>query len=173
MIILEGPDNVGKTVAAKKLVGMVPGGHYVHYSKPPDGFDYWFDYLKDLNPGVVLDRFHLGAIAYGTILGGHEHTVSRVQWACLMRMLRYMGAMTVIMYDSNEESYCKRVAGTTREEMYSAEKQKIVNRVYRTLATAHIETGVPYCDLRYDLAEHGFPTDETLQSWIDAQKDMA
>lgn len=172
MIILEGPDNVGKTVAAKKLVEMT-GGHYVHYSKPPDGFDYWFDYLKDLTPGVILDRFHLGAIAYGTILGGHEHTVSRVQWACLMRMLRYMGALTVIMYDSNEEKYKERVASTTREEMYSAEKQKLVNRVYQTMATSEIEPGVPYCDLRYDLAQHGFVNEFTMASWIEAQKRMA
>jgi len=73
-VIIEGPDGAGKTTLAQQFVKS--GLKYHHEGPPPAGcsvFDHYMSFLDRCDAagvGMVLDRFHIGEIVYGSILRG-------------------------------------------------------------------------------------------------------
>jgi thymidylate kinase len=63
MLVLEGPDQMGKTTIAKRLC-QLGDWEYRHMTIRPAGWRFPEDYYELIQPGVVQDRFHLGAYAY-------------------------------------------------------------------------------------------------------------
>lgn len=68
VIIIEGPDLVGKTTLARDLqetLAVLGHAHtYCHFSKLPIGFDRYWHYLPWIQPDVVMDRFYISRQAY-------------------------------------------------------------------------------------------------------------
>lgn len=167
MIILEGADQVGKTTAARVLakkiathVGVTEDLAYRHMSRPPADFDHFEGYLSDMTPRAQ-DRYHLGAIVYGMMLnrGTYPHAQRML---LLMRMLRWRGALTIVMYSEDKWLRENLVA---RNEMYNREVILASNLAFMHLASNALN-GEPYCQLAYNVTRHGYPSEETLEEWF-------
>lgn len=71
LVIIEGPDNTGKTTLAKKLVEKFDL-EYIHCSKPKTDNPYleYCDLADSIKKPTVLDRAHLGEYVYGRLWRG-------------------------------------------------------------------------------------------------------
>lgn len=173
MIILEGADCTGKTTLAQMLaekVSAMRGGNaegrdwrvfYRHMSRPAPDFDHVGGYL-DVS-ARVQDRYHLGAIVYGAIIGGGSFpTAARMR--VVQRYLRWQGCMTVIMH-ADRDALKKRLVASTKAEMYSVDDILDANDAYRALIRQS-NRGERYCDSSIDTSQE-WPRGDVAQSLIE------
>lgn len=162
MFIVEGSDHLGKTTLCRTLPGK-----YLHYSKPPDDASlahYW----PNIVYGNVIDRFHLGAIVYGEILGKHrcpfnqrgrraiEHTI--------LEMGRRIGYTPLaVIYTTDEEWYRWHLGNNAKEEMFDVDIILRANRLFPLIA--------PTWAKLVDIGTGEFP--EPLQIWGDEIDDLS
>lgn len=172
MIIIEGSDNLGKTVAAHKLSALIadhlklkPDACYRHMTKPPDDFDHVREYMEMLK-AVAQDRFHLGAITYGRLTGNGNCPTSR-DMRMVQRYLRWQGCITVVLHSERDWLRKQR---TSKEEMYGLETILDVNEAYRALIRT-TNRGEPYHDFEHDVSKHGYPDEKKLAEWFSAWRD--
>lgn len=171
MIILEGTDSVGKTMMAQTLCEIVAGRTgcgaqqlYGHMSRPPDDFDHVSEYMRGVRLGVQ-DRYHLGSIVYGRILGGGTFPQPR-KMRVVQAYLRWMGCHVVIVTcsrDSLRERLMKDVS--RREEMYRVDQILDAGDAYAGLARS-TNMGEPYCDELIDVTR-SWPTRDQLSGIVD------
>lgn len=171
MIILEGPDQIGKTTAAMRLRQMIAEytrrpetDCYRHMSKPDLNFDHFESYIAGLG-SHVQDRFHLGAIVYGLLLGRGSYPSSQ-HMLIVQRMLRWRGALTIIMHG---EQQWMRENLKSRAEMYNAEQILVSNQAFAMLAGS-TNCGESYCQIAYNVSRCGYPSEETLRFWFETWK---
>lgn len=96
MLIFEGMNYTGKTVAAQKAAKML-NYEYSHMSRPDDDFDFFWGYIKMMHHNVVQDRFTFSEIAYADA----HNTKSRIEFNELMLLQNYVAcfpAYTVVIY---------------------------------------------------------------------------
>lgn len=83
-IVLEGPDGVGKTTAAKEIMSRSSEHAYHHEGVPPQGTDlikYYEIIWESIPKPAVVDRFIAGELVYGTVMrNGARFTVADVLW---------------------------------------------------------------------------------------------
>lgn len=174
MIIIEGPDNVGKTTAAVtlcKLLGHKESeGHLRHMTKPGPTWDYHNDFINMVRPDVVQDRFHVGGLVYGYLCGLHPTKIKPWRFRTLLQTLRRKGCFTVIMYQGNDANYAARMLKEQRDQMFAMPPNIAVNATYRCLARQGRWIDAPIADITHDV-DNGFPTEAELQSWIQAYKE--
>jgi hypothetical protein len=104
VIIIEGPDGVGKTTLcdalAQRFLGSCTIVHSVHYGPPPGDEPtalYYWDEVDNIlglakSGPVIVDRFHVGEMVYGPILRGDAGM--SLDEACVIDMrLQAIGAM--------------------------------------------------------------------------------
>lgn len=87
MIIIEGPNNSGKTTLAKKLARIL-NYHHVHEGPPPQNIEplkYYAEKALTRSLRTVLDRFHLGNCVYPHLKPGRkpfktweQHLIERI-----------------------------------------------------------------------------------------------
>lgn len=171
MIILEGTDNVGKTHLAKRMchviaerTGKSPVELYGHMSRPPADFDHVASYMAGVRVGVQ-DRYHLGSIVYGKILGGGSFPTAR-RMRVVQEYLRWAGCLVVIVTSSRESLRRRMALEINRDEMYSQDRILDAGDAYRGLSTA-TNMGTPYCDLVLDVSDH-WPDDKEMLKIVDA-----
>lgn len=171
MIILEGADCVGKTTAAHKLCEIIKARYrsdamtrtlYRHMTKPSNEFDHFADYLHLVHEGVQ-DRFHLGSIVYGKMLGCGNYPTSR-KMRCLQRYLRWSGCFTVIM-TAERKWLSDQLDKSAKSEMYAKEQILDANECYKALASSHNREEA-WCDLALDVTT-SWPSDATLERIVD------
>lgn len=135
MLIIEGPDLVGKTTLCKKLVELLPGHIYSHLTRLPDEFDRYWGYVERMSPGVVQDRFHMSEICYATMRGDLDKSqLDPETYRLVDAKLRLLGAMTVVVFGSNELMHERLWDKELRQgEMYRATQIENVNRIFRDL----------------------------------------
>lgn len=176
MIILEGADCVGKTTAAQAICEIIqkryaPTVHhtklYGHMSKPDSSFDHFSDYISMVREGVQ-DRFHLGSIVYGRMLGCGNYPTSR-KMRSLQRYLSWAGCYVVIMTAERRWLY-EKLQKSLKEEMYSVEQILDANECYRALADTS-NRGVKWCDASWDVTAKGWPKAEDLEKFVDAWRE--
>lgn len=103
MIIIEGPDCVGKTTVCKKLLKILNGESlglphvYAHFTKLPAGFDYYHNYLDRASRYVVQDRFHLSEIVYSRARGIAKSPLCPERYRLVDAALRNLGTITVLI----------------------------------------------------------------------------
>lgn len=170
MIILEGTDHVGKTHAAQVMceivgerLGRPPASLYGHMSRPREDFDHVTEYARRVRVGVQ-DRFHLGSIVYGRILGGGTFATAR-RMRVVQSYLRWSGCHVVVFLCDRSELARRLTASVNREEMYRHDQILDAGEAYRMLAGAS-NMGEPYADETVDVTDR-WPTREELTAIVD------
>jgi hypothetical protein len=143
MIIIEGTDGVGKTSFCRKLadefvsqMGSTAAGWYNHMSRPPENFNHVAGYMRMVRAGVQ-DRFHLGSIVYGKILGCGCYPTPR-KMALVQRYLEWQGCYIVVM--RAERDWLKRellARPDLDKEMYQLEQILDANDAFTALSNSH------------------------------------
>jgi thymidylate kinase len=96
MIIVEGPDGVGKTTLCKKLLSFLPTHIYSHFTRLPRGFDYHWGYTDRISPDIVQDRFHLSELAYA-VARGETPNLDEWSYKLVDARLRLAGGFTIVI----------------------------------------------------------------------------
>lgn len=144
MLVIEGPDNVGKTTLAKRICSEV-GAQYTHMSRPPLGFDFFGGY-KDIirqnvpdrsAPLVVQDRFHFGGVAY------HENVLPMYRLQIVSSWVRALGGLIVLVHASNIDAYVAHLRRNPKNEMF--DEDRLVSAAVRFNHLA------PYADICIDI----------------------
>ena len=162
MLVIEGPDHVGKTTSAM-VAARSSGWAYRHLSKPHAEWDYWHDYLNMVQPSIIQDRFHLGAVVYGLVCGLHEvgaHTMESL--FDLHRILTKRGVVTCIMYAEEDSWLRDHLQRKMKEEMYDSEVIVEANRVFRLLT----QRG-QWCDFCWPVDVNGWPSEGEVKTWVE------
>jgi GTPase SAR1 family protein len=141
MIIIEGPDGVGKTTLAKKLLGHLMSHVYAHFTRLPPGFDYYWGYVDRMSRYVVQDRFHMSEVAYAEARGD-DLRVDPETYRLLDGRLRLLGAYTVLV-TATEDLVRERWDPT---QMYDVERTLSACRVFNRIAS----------DNRHDIKYRGY-----------------
>jgi hypothetical protein len=168
MIVIEGPDLVGKTTMAKRLADMT-GLHYMHYSRLPDSHDRYWDYLPDVKASLILDRFVMSEPVYAA-MRGEPTPLKPIDLIALQREMINVGCVTVLLTAEND-----LIEGRWREgEMYKQDQVFAANALFRQIG----ETGrLPDFDFHIDMWFHGtpdqpFPGDDFIGYVDDLHKRM-
>lgn len=166
MIVIEGPDGVGKTTFANKLLEYsARNGEpmtYHHMTRPSPGFDYFNDYvLMGIGGNIVRDRFHLGAVVYGQMLGLHSYQEDPTLLRALIRFVRMRRCVTVVITADDHwlrDSLEKEIKEKKREQMYNVNTIIQANKCFRAIASVSTTSSDPMCDYHIPIGEGVFPT---------------
>lgn len=107
MLVVEGPDLVGKTTLCEELVARLNADGWAertcgapsartHFGPLPDGWDYLGGYARLVRPGAVMDRFHWSERAYGGALRGGSKIDPR-RTAIVDGLIHACGGMIVLV----------------------------------------------------------------------------
>lgn len=91
LIIIEGPDNTGKTTLARRLQDVF-SLEYIHCSKPKtdNPFQEYCDLIEGIQKPTVIDRAHLGEYVYSQLWrGGCTITEKQFEYLDLMCMDKF------------------------------------------------------------------------------------
>lgn len=175
MLIIEGPDCVGKTTAAR-YIAQKTGWAYKHMSKPGPDFDHFLDYMCLAGENAVWDRFHLGSLAYGIAITNEGQDQEFERLRAVTRLLDFFGVTTVIMYSSDRDWMLSTAEHDERDQMYDTGKIVAVNDVYRWMARdQYIKDGfrgMKFCHISHDVMDN-YPTELQLDYWIEVAKSRA
>lgn len=179
MIILEGADGVGKTTAAwtmckylQSLEATPPSdvghtGHkfYGHMSRPPEDFDHLSEYMDRVRYGVQ-DRFHLGSIVYGYILGGGTYPSPQIM-RVVQRYLVWQGCYVIIFHAQRHwlKQHMQELL-EKRNEMYRLDQILDANDAFRGLLCSS-NRGEPYAHAGIDVTDGKFPDEATLKMHVE------
>jgi len=119
MIIIDGPDHVGKTTLAKALANVLPIT-YRHLSKLHNRFDPYWDYVPMMDRCVLMDRFYDSRTAYGIALQ-NQLPLDTFHMDLLDAHAKLHGAIRVLVYIENPTTYYEK-AEWGDWEMYSKEQ---------------------------------------------------
>lgn len=145
MLVIEGPDNVGKTTLAKRLCE-VSGARYSHMSRPDPDFDFFYGYqdlLEQRGELTVQDRFHFGGVAY------HENVLPLHKLEIVSSWIRSQGGLIVLVHATNIDAYVAHLRRNPKNEMF--DEDRIVSAAIRfnhlaPFADICIDITVPHSD---------------------------
>lgn len=146
--IIEGPDGVGKTTLAHRIVKHCEelDGHswpvyYSHMTKPSRHWDYYQDYILRMQPFAVQDRFHYGAHIYGNCLGLHPCSMTEDRMRLLEARLDLMGSYRLVII---ADPYWLKTAlvDKPKVELFNEEQILAANSAYSDMVCE----GDPYGD---------------------------
>lgn len=138
MICIEGPDAVGKTTFAKKLLKLInertKGRHvYAHFTRLPEGFDSYWGYIERASRFIVQDRFHMSEVTYAPARGDIPRICPET-YRLVDAKLRSLGAFTVLIV-SDPDLVEERCDDT---QMFNKEQNKAVAEIYQTIAITKV-----------------------------------
>lgn len=159
LIIIEGPDCVGKTTAAQRIRD-AHGLEYVHTTRPRSTRHALKLYAGIMTrEAAVYDRAHLGSIVYGNRLGFGPPVDERLV-RTLAEMYKQIGVLVLIMFDSTgqvmHENFDKKPS------MYPWSVVREANGYFMELARDRA-----ICDMFWDVGELGYPSDAELARWLE------
>ena len=128
MIILEGPDCVGKTTLANNLFehsDLQDAGYiYAHFTRLPRGFRSPKYYLERMSQRVIQDRFHISELVYCKFNGKHS-IVSQEGHDEVNEKLK---GSSIVVLTADEQLLVERFE--SEREMYSVETVLEANNRY-------------------------------------------
>ncbi len=143
MIIVEGPDKVGKSTLVKALRRALPGWETRHHGVPPVApFQYFGWFAAGSRPRVIVDRLPWSEYAYGaTYRNGSE--LSAHQWRLLELTLLANNARIVLLDDATEAIEGRWGKGA--DDPFAAERIGLLQGAFRDLAegTGPVKSRVP------------------------------
>jgi thymidylate kinase len=167
MFIIEGSDCVGKTTIANKIVDAVNArdifpAYYQHMTRPPRCFNFRDHYIEMMSKFAVMDRFHLGALAYhpdGTL------PVDALRWV-ETKLWQYRSVILVV-HCSNSDKYRQKLLDHNihREEMFDIETLLKANAMYNAIARSSANGY-----LTWDITPRGsldfrYPSNRMINKW--------
>jgi hypothetical protein len=175
MIVIEGADGVGKTTLARELCHRLHLG-YEHYGMLPEGWRYFEDYMPSIRRDVVLDRFIMSELVYGTRLR-RGCLIGEDEFRGLEALMALQGCLTVVIV-AHHSRLPKRDDKFTGEQVWS------VNELYSSMyfGTSRLKIK-PTIDLAYmlhpgtgyvteneQMVRHIVDTWKRRQSWIERNR---
>ena len=148
MLIIEGPDGLGKTTLAKKIQRKVSDLGlpivYSYMTRPnEDKFDFFNSYRELINYCAVQDRFHLSGLAYHDDLKTNLHQ-RNIQ--AINSWIRSVGGLIVVLYASDQEWYRQNILASTEKHIVDTPVMCEANRRYTQYAQ-HND-----CDYSFDIS---------------------
>lgn len=132
MLIVEGPDLVGKTTLCLELIRRLNADGlkhvYRHLTVLPKGWDFYGDYVPHIARPVVQDRFHMSELVYGRAVRGSTNITDDMLRLIEARVALAAGFTVVVTADWKvlEILWGRK----QREEMFSLEMVQQVNKLY-------------------------------------------
>jgi hypothetical protein len=170
MLIVEGADLVGKTTLCRDFIKGTGHTHqYCHFGLLSEDWDYYHDYLQFVHARVVMDRFFLSELVYGTVIPERDPGFSSLGLDLLQSYARLTGAYTVVIV----------TAGTTlknryfeRPEHFSLDVVLSANALFRELCLGHSLNGYrPVIDHEIHLSsKEEFVTPSMLENLIECYR---
>ena len=161
MLIIDGPDNVGKTTLAKKIVDVAnkksngPRFTSRHLTRPPEDWDYFKGYKKLAESGMytVQDRFHLGTIAYDEVTRYNKYQLRIIEsW------IYSSGSLVVLLLPQSYRNYEVRLRSkeNSKDEMFDVDRILRAATIYEEISNGDFvgqhEFGInPIVDYSYDV----------------------
>ncbi len=142
MLVIEGPDLVGKTTLAKALIESIEmrsrvRPEYQHFGRLPENWDYCRDYVKKVRQWCVTDRWWESEIAYGEAIRGHA-CISPRQEKIVEGATRAAGGLTILVMPAGLHNYEQLLEEQwTTREMFNQEQLRRVCMRYMSKAFAH------------------------------------
>jgi len=171
MLIVEGSDQTGKTAFAKRcLQTLNKGGDphiYAHFSVLPEMWEYPRDYIPFIVPCVVMDRFHMSAVAYDYACErGTRLPPEAYRW--VDAYCRLVGAFTVVLTARTGVITDRWKA---RDEMFSAAVAEKANDVFRKIIGNKFENYKCDWDVRWHASNvDDFPNDDFMSKVMDGYR---
>ena len=143
MLILEGPDCIGKTSLANSLLAelkRIASGHcvdvsYAHIGQEAKSWDSEA-YLDRLKEFTIQDRWHLSELAYGQVFRG-ESNLTEPEALALSKEITRRGCFIVVLFATYDHEYTEmlnRYHKADQELFHDFEKLVLVNDAYRKMA---------------------------------------
>lgn len=167
MLILEGPDHIGKTTAARRLTelsaarGKLPT-YYQHYSCPNSSFDWFLDYKDAISQFAIIDRFHLSGIAYQNAI---KHNALRA----IESWLGCFGTYTVL-FAADMAWYKKWLKESKKKQMFSMKTNIEAAERYYLMANDSYDFPIRVDQVIW--VNDGWPSDNTLETILDCWYDL-
>lgn len=136
MIIIEGPDNSGKTTLARTIQAMARWNGKLEISHSPGPVRELYDFLMqsmkkppEYMAGHIADRFFLSELAYQPVFRPNDQLLSAHQKNVVVSMLWTMAPLVIIChFDKNQERY------DSKEQRFSFEKMDLIKKEYNKLS---------------------------------------
>lgn len=171
MLILEGADCLGKTMAAKRLVELAHTNQfeypvsYAHMSRPNQYFDFHTHYLDMISRFAVQDRFHLGSLVW------HRGVMDEAKLRVIEGWLLSVGSLVVVFATDDETWYADHLKHSTKPEMFELDQIIEANRQFMTMIGLGFNGGeleaYPHVDEQYIVnGTNGFVPDALLETWL-------
>ncbi len=174
MLIIEGSDNLGKTILAKKIVRRVSEmGCPVVYSwmtRPNESlFDFFHAYKEMMNPCAVQDRFHLGGLAY------HNNKIGTNHLQVINAWIRSIGGLIVVLYGGDEQWYRRRLHEDKRGNLLDVAAMCRGNLIFKNYARRGD------CDYAFNILPESLENplfvsdddvDELAEEWIHRRREL-
>ena len=176
LIILEGPDNMGKTTLAKEIIGSVNNGVYLHGIKVGDTkaqkryhhnlLDIAVANLDLKSDCVIIDRHWISHLVYNRYPGFCEkyyHTTDNSEEYSkeFIERLKLLKAVYVFCYsEKGEEEYSKNI---DPDHPYTVKEYKEYCKVYRDFYLSFSNNNPRV--FQYDFTQHG-KNNENLNHFI-------
>lgn len=167
MLIIEGPDHIGKTTMARRLTFLsakrkqLPT-YYQHYSCPNEAFDWFQDYKDAISQYAIIDRFHLSGIAY-------QQAVKHNALRAIEAWLGCLGTYTVIM-SAKMDWYEKWLKKSDKVQMFSEEVNVEAAERYYEMAKGKYIFPIKVDQVIW--VDRGFPDDTVLNTILDCWYDL-
>lgn len=174
MLILEGPDEIGKTTAAKTLVrlaaelaeradnGKSRPVFYSHMTRQNAAFDFFYDYQDLMSLHAVQDRFHIGSLVY------HHDVITQHRFRIVEGWLATLASFVVVMYAGTDKHYAELLKGCKKDQMFDADEDMHHNRIYRGIAIGD-HPYRPHVDAVWiSTPKMPWPDMNTLRGWLDS-----
>lgn len=178
MIIIEGPDAVGKTTLAHTLVKRInkleghtlPPARYAHLGILPSRWRFVDDYLPLLQRTSVQDRLYMSEIAYQVALD-RPVRIDPIDYRFLDVRARGVGCVHVVVTCASDHDLRDRYAESLKHVSQAFDVSRVVaaNDAYVSLLSGHLSHEyVPDVDVRIELRPGQWPDgwlDEVVKRW--------
>jgi len=136
MILIEGPDLVGKTTLANVLKGHLQL-EYDHFGKETEAYSV-LDYFARIRPNTICDRMAISKMVYGGTFND-QRLMTAGELRSIVSMISAVGGVVVIVAPRHQEDmawYRDRLMATYKDEdeLYDPEQNIKVAEAYMDLS---------------------------------------
>lgn len=129
MLIIEGPDDVGKSEFCRKLSKLLPSHEVRHLGILPKSWHYFKSYVDLAGEDVIADRFHMSELVYGYCCRNESKVDATTYKLIDAVLLTFCAAFTVVITTSGDRR------GWNGHPLFTLEQLRRVNTKFHTIVT--------------------------------------